>query len=103
MWIVKMILPALFIIAVLSFAFLNPDQRVNLDLFFVHYPVVPLTVVVLISIFIGMLLMFSITIFQDAKMRSEIRKLRKQNQRKDEELTSLRNLPIESADAEAEE
>ena len=103
MWFVKIVLPAIFIVIILSFAFLNPDQRVNIDLFFSSYPEVPLTVVVLISIFIGMILMFCITIFQDVKMRTEIKSLRKEKLRKDEELTSLRNLPIESVDSETTE
>jgi uncharacterized integral membrane protein len=102
MWIFRLLLPALLLILIIGFAFLNPDQTVDVDLFFEHYYAMPLAIVVLISILVGMLLMFTLSVFHDIKMRAQGRKLRQENRRLSEELTTLRTSPFRG-DAPREE
>lgn len=102
MWLVKTLLPALLMIAIMGFAFLNPDQIVDVDLYFRQYEGVQLTAVVFVSILLGMALMLSISIFHDFRVRSLVRQLKVENRRLSEELTALRTSPLEGLEAREE-
>ncbi len=95
MWIVRLFVPAVLLILIIGFAFLNPSQKVDIDLFFRQYYGIQLAIVVLFSIFAGMLLMFSLSVFHDIKMRSQMRRYKLENRRLSEELTTLRTSPFE--------
>jgi uncharacterized integral membrane protein len=95
MWIVRLLIPALLLILIIGFAFLNPGQKVDVDLFFRQYYGVQLAIVALFSIFAGMLLMFSLSVFHDIKIRTQMRKFRLENRRLSEELTTLRTSPFQ--------
>jgi len=58
MWVIRLLLPTLLLVLIIGFAFLNPGQKVEVDLFFAQYLEVQLAIVVLFSILTGMLLMF---------------------------------------------
>ncbi|OGF98088.1 MAG: hypothetical protein A2Z06_03520 [Candidatus Glassbacteria bacterium RBG_16_58_8] len=100
MWVIRLLLPTLILVVIIGFAFLNPQETVNVDLFFRYYYKTPLTVVVLISILSGMLLMFSLSVYHDIKMRSQVRRLRQENRRMSEELTTLRTSPFQEVEPE---
>jgi uncharacterized integral membrane protein len=98
MWIFKILMPAILLILIIGFALLNPSQRVNVDLYFAQYMGIQMAVVVLFSILAGMLLMFSLSIFHDLKIRARARKLRQENRRLSEELAALRTSPFQEGD-----
>jgi uncharacterized integral membrane protein len=102
MWIIRLLLPTAILVLIIGFAFLNPDQKVEVDLFFTRYYEVQLAIVVLFSIFAGMLLMFALSVFHDLKIRGQSRRLRQENRRLNEELTTLRTSPFQDEDAREE-
>jgi uncharacterized integral membrane protein len=95
MWIIRLLLPAALLVLIIGFAFLNPDQTVEVDLFFAYYGGVPLAIVVLFSILGGMLLMFTLSVFHDLKIRGQVRRLRQENRKLSGELTTLRTSPFQ--------
>jgi len=104
MWIFRLLLPAVLLILIIGFASLNsnPDQVVSVDLYFEHYYNQPVAIVVFVSILVGMVLMFTISIFHDIKVRNQLRKLRQENRRLSEELTTLRTSPFREDSAREE-
>jgi uncharacterized integral membrane protein len=99
MWIFRLLIPAVFLILIIGFAFLNPGQKVDVDLFIKHYYGIQLAIVVLFSILAGMFLMFSLSVFHDIKIRTQARKLRQENRRLSDELAALRTSPFHEAES----
>lgn len=99
MWVIRTILIAAIIIAVVAFAYfnLNPDQKVDVDLIQVKYLDVPLITIVFWSfvggIIISLVLFVSVYIKQAVDLRSGRRRIRDL----EHELTVLRNRPIEES------
>ena len=102
MWIFRLLLPALLLVLIIGFAFLNPGQKVEVDLFFTQYLEVQLAIVVLFSILTGMFLMFSLSVFHDIRIRTRARRLRNENIRLSEELTTLRTSPFQDEESREE-
>ena len=102
MWIIRLLMPALLLILIIGFAFLNPSQTVDVDLFLEQYYAVPLAIVVLVSILVGMLLMFTLSVFHDLKMRGLARRLRQENRDLSQELKTLRTSPFTEGESREE-
>ncbi len=102
MWVIRLLLPTLLLVLIIGFAFLNPGQKVEVDLFFAQYLEVQLAIVVLFSILTGMVLMFSLSVFHDIKIRTRARRLRNENIRLSEELTTLRTSPFQDEESREE-
>jgi uncharacterized integral membrane protein len=103
MWLARTLLPAIVVIVLLGFAFLNPTQTVDVRLFFRTYHDVQLTIVVLLSVILGMALMLSLSIFHDLKIRAQMRKLKAEKARCEEELVTLRTTPLDGLGSDSEE
>jgi uncharacterized integral membrane protein len=103
MWLARTLIPAVFVIILLGFAFVNPTQTVDVDLLFKTYFDVQLTVVVLLSVILGMALMLSLSVYHDIKIRSQMRRLRSDKMKIEEELITLRTTPLEGLDSTPEE
>jgi len=98
MWIIRLLLPAALLVVIIAFAFLNPGQKVEVELLFAYYRDIPLAIVVLFSILSGMLLMFTLSVFHDLKIRGQVRRLRQENRKLSGELTTLRTSPFHDED-----
>ncbi|MFQ6104820.1 MAG: LapA family protein [Candidatus Glassbacteria bacterium] len=99
MWLMRTLLPAVVVIILLGFAFLNPNETVDIDLFFRQYYEVQLTVVVLLSVILGMALMLSLSIYHDIRIRAQMKRLRAEKMKLEEELITLRTTPLEGLDS----
>ena len=100
MWFAKMFLAMVVLAAVCFFAILNAAQEVNLTVAPEKTYRMPLVVALFAAFVLGALIIFILSLFRDVKTRSSISKLRRQNARLSEELTALRNLPLEEPAAE---
>jgi uncharacterized integral membrane protein len=95
-WFAKMFLAMVVLAAVCFFAILNAAQKVNLTVApGKEYLDVPLVVALFAAFVLGALIIFILSLFRDVRTRSSISKLRRQNDRLSEELTALRNLPLD--------
>jgi uncharacterized integral membrane protein len=103
MWLARTLIPAVFVIVLLGFAFLNPSQTVDVNLLFRRYYDIQLTIVVLLSVILGMALMLSLSVYHDVKIRSQMRRLRYEKKKFEEELVTLRTTPLEGLDSTLEE
>ena len=97
MWAVKWFLAVIMILAVLGFALQNSSQTVSV----VFAPVegwqtdnVQLWMVIYASFGLGVLFWLVVSVFQVLQLKNEIRKLQRSNDEIQNELDSLRNLPI---------
>ena len=94
MWLVRSLLLFIAIAAILAFAIVNVDHRTALTLFTRSYVDLALNVVLFCAAIFGALVTFLAMVFREFALRTDIRKLRRENLRLDDELTALRNLPI---------
>ena len=94
MWLVRSLLVFVVVAAVLALAIVNVEHRTSLTLFTRTYEDLALNVVLFCAILFGAALVFLWMLFREFALRSEIRKLRRDYMRLDDEITALRNLPL---------
>ena len=99
MWLVRSFLVFVVVAAVLALAIVNVEHRTALTLFTRTYESLPLNVVLFCAVLFGAALIFILMVFREFSLRSEIRRLRRENLRLDDEITALRNLPLAGLDA----
>jgi uncharacterized integral membrane protein len=103
MKLLKNIFTALIFLLAITFSLKN-NENVSLYYYFQIGPVdLPLYLLVFISVFFGMLIGGVDSLVQRTKSSLAIRRLRKELESKERELTSLRNLPITEPDVPSEE
>lgn len=103
MRLLKNIFTALIFLLAITFALKN-NGNVSLYYYFQIGPVeLPLYLLVFMSAFVGMLIGGVDGLVQRTRSNLAIRRLRKELEHKEDELTSLRNLPITEADVSDEE
>jgi len=103
MRLLKNIFTALIFLLAITFSLKN-NGNVSLYYYFQVGPVeMPLYLLVFLSVFFGMLIGGVEGLVQRTKSNLAIRRLRKELENKERELTSLRNLPITEADVSGEE
>ena len=103
MKLLKNIFTALIFLLAITFSLKN-NENVSLYYYFQIGPVdLPLYLLVFISVFFGMLMGGVDSLVQRTKSSLAIRRLRKELENKEGELTSLRNLPITEPDVPGEE
>jgi uncharacterized membrane protein YciS (DUF1049 family) len=99
MWVVRAALIALVVVIVVAFAFYNvgTEQRVAINLIWAKYVDVPLTVVVFWSFVAGVAV--SLVLFVTVYLRQalDLRSARRRVKGLEQELTVLRNRPIEES------
>ncbi len=99
MWLVRSLLIFIVVAAFLALAIENVEHRTPLTLFTRHYVSLALNVVLFGAILFGAALVFLWMLFREFSLRSEIRRLRRDNMRLDDEITALRNLPLAGLDS----
>jgi uncharacterized integral membrane protein len=98
LWFVRMFLLLVVFVVVLGFALLNQGKTVDIVFFFpeeAHTYNVHLIFALFGAFVIGMVVWFFISLGHDIKVRREASRLRKENKKLLEELSALRNLPID--------
>ena len=99
MWVVRAILIALIVIAVIAFVVLNPitSQQVDVDLYFAKYVGVSLAIVVFWSLVAGILVSLVLFISIYIKLTVQLRIANKRASALESEVSILRNRPIEES------
>ncbi len=99
MWALRAVLIAFVVICVVAFAYhnSNPSQKINVDLVYAKYIDVPLVMVVFWSFVAGMILSLILFILIYVRQAVQIRSLQKVTRSLENEVTVLRNRPIEES------
>lgn len=95
MWILRTLVVIVLIILIVGFAIYNSEEKVAVNLYGWLYYGVPMIFVAFWALVVGMLISFALGIGYYFKMYSELRNQRRENQKLLEEITALRNLPLE--------
>ena len=103
MWIVRYAIAAVLIIALLGFTIQNSYQRVVINIAHKMYVDVPLIFVVYAAFCIGLIFWFSISVVQYFRMVGQLSEQKKRNRTLTQEITTLRNLPLEEIDEKSDE
>lgn len=101
MWIVRMLLFLVLVVAVTGFAMLNSDASANVELWpgLVFYDV-PLVLLLFEAFVIGAVVWFVVSIFHEVTLRTAIRKLKRENADLNQEIAGLRSISLEDIDPE---
>ncbi|MEJ2635984.1 MAG: LapA family protein [Calditrichia bacterium] len=73
----------------------NADQIIDLELFTLYYPQIHLSIVLLITLGIGIVIGAIMVSFSILQSRSDIRELQKRNKQLTKELENLRNISVD--------
>lgn len=103
MWIIRYAIAAILIIALLGFTIQNSYQRVVINIANKTFTDVPLIFVVYAAFCIGLIFWFAISIVQYFRMLGHLSEQRRKNRTLTDEITTLRNLPLEEPDEQQEE
>jgi len=95
MWILRTLVIIVLIILIVGFAIYNSEERISVNLYGKQYFDVPMIFVAFWALVVGMLISFALGIGYYFKMYSELRNQRRENHKLLEEITALRNLPLE--------
>ncbi len=95
MWILRTLVIIVLITLIVGFAIYNSDERISVNLYGKEYFDVPMIFVAFWALVVGMLISFALGIGYYFKMYSELHNQRRENQKLLEEITALRNLPLE--------
>jgi uncharacterized integral membrane protein len=98
MWIIRYAIAAILIIALLGFAIENAHQTVEINIANKSYQHVRLIYVVYAAFCLGLVFWFIISIVQYFRMMKQVSEQRKKNRTLTQEITALRNLPLEEID-----
>lgn len=102
MWIIRYAVAALLIIGLLGFTIQNNYQRVVINIANKTYDNIPLIFVVYAAFCIGLIFWFVISIVQYFRMMSQLAEQKKKVKTLTQEITTLRNLPLEEIDENSE-
>lgn len=99
MWVIRAILIAIIVIAIIGFVILNPitSQQVDVDLYFAKYVGVSLVIIVFWSLVVGMLASLILFISVYIKLSVQLRIANKRSSALESEVSVLRNRPIEES------
>lgn len=95
MWILRWILGALLIIAILGFALQNQEQTVSVRLIKWQSPVMPLYFFLYLAYGAGLLTWVLVSTLNTLKLKGEVYRLQREKRKITEELNRLRNVNIE--------
>lgn len=95
MWILRTLVIIVIITLIVGFAIYNSDERSSVNLYGKQYFDVPMIFVAFWALVVGMLISFALGVGYYFKMYSELRNQRSENKKLLEEITALRNLPLE--------
>ena len=103
MWIIKWIFWVLVLLFIIYFGAENSTQTVYVKFVKWRSPELQLWVVMYISFAIGMLVWLFGSIFKVVQLKTEVRKVSKENSNLKKELDGLRNISIEEETSEIDE
>ncbi len=95
MWIIRTFLIIARIGLIVGFVLFNSYQQVKVNFFGTQYPEVSLISVIFFSFIVGMLTTFILVVVFVMKSQGELRRQKKENKKLLEEITALRNMPLE--------
>ncbi|KPL03513.1 MAG: hypothetical protein AMJ73_06645 [candidate division Zixibacteria bacterium SM1_73] len=98
MWILRTFVIIVLIVLVVGFSIYNSEEKLSVNLYGQEYIDVPMIFVAFWALVTGMLISFVLGVSYYFRMHSELRSLRKENKKLMEEVTALRNLPLEEAE-----
>jgi len=98
MWIIRYAIAAVLIIALLGFTIQNSYQRVVVNMAGKTYNDVPLIFIIYIAFCVGIIFWFVISVVQYLRLSGQLAEQKKKLRTLNEELTTLRNLPLEEPD-----
>ena len=99
MWVLRIFVILVIIFLVVGFGVYNSSVTVSVNLFgFVKYTDIPMIYVAFWSLVVGMVISFLLSISYYLKVQSGLRAQRKENKNLMEEITTLRNLPLEDVE-----
>ena len=88
----------IFVLAMIAFTVLNPEDRVDVQLGFGHFTDVPLVLALGIAFAVGVFFTLIFMVAHLLDLHGTIGRLKKENKHFRRELTDLRNLPLEDED-----
>lgn len=91
----------LFVLAMVAFAVLNPEDRVDIQLGFGHFADVPLVLALGIAFGVGVAFTLLFVVAHLVDLYGTIRAIKRENRDYRKELTDLRNLPLEEEEGAA--
>lgn len=96
MWFLKNIIWLVIMVLVVGFALLNVNETVTaVNLPGRVYRQLPSNVALFVAYVVGMITAFILTLLHHLKIRSAINRVKRENQNLKQELSQLRNLPLE--------
>ncbi|MDH4223400.1 MAG: LapA family protein [candidate division Zixibacteria bacterium] len=95
MWALKIFIILLVIMLLIGFSIYNSGEYVSVNLFGWQYSNVPMIIITYWSLVIGMFISFILGVSYYLVIQKEMREQRKENKRLMDEITALRNLPLE--------
>ena len=102
MWIIRYAIAALLIIALLGFTILNSYQRVVVNIPYMEPIETQLIFVIYVSFCLGLIFWFVISVIQYFRMVRQLSEQKRKNRTLTEEITALRNLPLEEPDEQVQ-
>lgn len=100
MWILRILVIIVLITLIVGFAIYNSGERISVNLYGKEYFDVPMIFVAFWALVVGMLISFALGVSYYFRMYSELRNQRRENRKLLEEITALRNLPLEEEGGE---
>ncbi len=95
MWALKILIILVIIMLLIGFSVYNSGEYVSVNLFGYLYTAVPMIIIAYWSLVVGMFISFLLGIGYYLRIQDELREQRKENKRLMEEITALRNVPLE--------
>lgn len=101
MWIVRMLLFLVLVVAVTGFAMLNSGQSATVKVWpSVVFYEVPLVLLLFEAFVVGAAVWFVVSIFHEVTLRTAIRRLKRENADLNQEIAGLRSISLEDIDHE---
>jgi len=97
-WLIKTLLIIILIGLIVGFVIYNSHQQITIDFFGKQYLEVRMISVIFLSFIIGMLVTFILVILFVMRLQGQLRNQKRENKKLLEEITALRNMPLEDID-----
>jgi uncharacterized integral membrane protein len=95
MWILRNLVVIVLISLIIGFAIYNSNEKVLVNLYGKEYYDVPIIFVAFWAMVVGMIISFALGVSYYFRVHSELRNQKNENRKLLEEITALRNLPLE--------
>jgi uncharacterized integral membrane protein len=100
MWILRNLVIIVLITLIVGFAIYNSSERIEVNLYGSEYYDVPMIFVAFWAMVVGMIISFAIGVSYYFRSYAELRNQKEENKKLLEEITALRNLPLEEEEKE---